>query len=69
MHNTFPPGFYGEPISAEAELRQQRFLAHKQRCRALPPVTSNEAEQLVAQFLAKRGSVTRCPPAYVAPVQ
>ena len=46
-----------------------RIRAHKARCRQLPASTPSEDERLVAQFLAKRGGVTQCPVAYVAPVR
>ena len=45
-----------------------RIRAHKARCRQLPASTPREDERLVAQFLARRGGVTQCPAAYVAPV-
>lgn len=47
----------------------ERIRAHKKRCRTLPASTPREEELLVAQFLAKRGGVTQCPPAYLAPVR
>lgn len=58
------------PADSSADLRtvRERALAHKQRCRQLPPVSIQEADSLVAQFLARSG-VTRCPPAYAAPVR
>ena len=61
----------GAPGSTRADMRlaRERSLAHVQRCRRLPPVSASEAERLVAQFLAKRGGVTQCPPAYLAPVR
>ena len=50
--------------STHLKLLQERCRAHKLRCRSLPPVSPNEAKRLVEEFLAKRGGVTRCPPAY-----
>lgn len=66
-----PPRRQAEPGSAgdDARLSRERSLAHMQRCSRLPPVSSGEAESLIAQFLAKRGGVTQCPPAYLAPVR
>ena len=43
-------------------------LAHRQRCRSLPPLRPGEAENLLADFLATRG-VTVCPTRYVAPIE
>jgi hypothetical protein len=42
--------------------------AHRQRCKALPPVQPGEAERLTAEFLANRG-VTSCPTRYAAPIE
>jgi hypothetical protein len=53
---------------AEAEARRYRALAHKTRCRQLEPVSQREVGDMVAQYLAQKGAVTLCPPAYVAPV-
>jgi hypothetical protein len=50
--------------STHPKLWQERCRAHKQRCGSLPPLSPNEAKRLVEEFLAKRGGVTRCPPAY-----
>lgn len=58
----------GDSSPAVRDIRD-RSLAHKERCRRLPPVSAAEADSLVNQFLASRGGVTRCPPAYAAPVR
>lgn len=62
---------YSAPWRASpgAQLSIERSRAHKARCRQLPPITASEAEDLVARFLAERGSVTSCPPAFAAPVR
>ena len=57
--------FPGEDTS-EARRRSQE---HRQRCRQLPPLQKGEAERLIAEFLAARGNVTVCPPAYLVPVR
>ena len=41
---------------------------HRLRCRGLPPIQHDEAERLVADFLATR-SITTCPTRYAAPVE
>ena len=43
-------------------------LAHRRRCKALPPVQPGEAERLMADFLATR-AITACPARYAAPIQ
>jgi hypothetical protein len=43
-------------------------LAHRRRCKGLPPVKPGEVERLVAGFLATRG-VTACPTRYAAPIE
>ena len=43
-------------------------LAHRRRCRTLPPVQPGEAERLMADFLATKG-VTACPTRYAAPIE
>jgi len=40
----------------------KRAQDHVRRCAALPPVTDAEVADLVAQFLARGGRVTVCPP-------
>jgi hypothetical protein len=45
-----------------------RKKAHIERCRKLPAVRPEEVEQWVVAFLAAH-NVTRCSPAYAAPVQ
>lgn len=59
------------PAGSSTDLRavRERALTHKLRCRQLPPVSVQEADSLVAQLLARSGGVTRCPPAYAAPVR
>jgi hypothetical protein len=48
--------------------KQRQAAAHRQRCRGLPPLQHDEAEQLVAKFLADR-PVTQCPAVYLVPVR
>jgi hypothetical protein len=43
-------------------------MAHRRRCKSLPPVQPGEAERLMANFLATR-SVTACPTRYAAPIE
>jgi hypothetical protein len=43
-------------------------LAHRRRCRSLPPIRHGEAERLIAEFLAARG-VTACPTRYLALIE
>lgn len=47
--------------------RRERAAAHARLCRALPPVKGREAEALIAEFLARGGQVTACPPRYALP--
>lgn len=47
----------------------RRIRAHAQRCRSLPPLQPGEAERLVAEYAARRGGITRCPTAYLIPIQ
>lgn len=54
------------PESSHPKLMEERCRAHKLRCRTLPAVSPNEVKRLVEEFLAKRGGVTQCPPAYAA---
>lgn len=56
------------PEGDNAEARR-KAAEHRQRCRSLPPLRHGEAERLVAEFLASRGSVTVCPPAYLVPIR
>lgn len=48
--------------------RNEDALAHRRRCKGLPPVEPGEVERLVAGFLATRG-VTACPTRYAAPIE
>jgi len=43
-------------------------LAHRQRCKNLPPMRAGESEHLMAAFLANR-SITACPTRYAAPTE
>ena len=43
-------------------------LAHRQRCRSLPPIQHGEAERLIANFLATK-DVTACPIRYLLPIE
>lgn len=56
--------------NASLSLQELRKRAERiRRCRALPPPRPGEIEALVAAFVATNGGVTKCPPAYVVPVQ
>lgn len=55
-----------KPESFE-ELR--RRAERSRQCRALPALEPGEAERLVAAFVAKRGSPTKCPAVYLVPIQ
>ena len=59
----------GWPRGSEYLDSVRRKLEHEQRCRTLPPLKPGEAEQLVAAFAAKRGGFTKCPAAYLVPIQ
>ena len=48
--------------------RTPEGMAHRRRCKSLPPVQPGEAERLMADFLATRG-VTACPTRYAAPIE
>jgi hypothetical protein len=42
--------------------------AYRRRCKSLPPIRLDEAERLMADFLATRGA-TSCPTRYAAPIE
>jgi hypothetical protein len=46
--------------------RTAEDLAHRLRCKSLPPMQAGEANNLVAAFLASK-SITHCPTRYAAP--
>jgi len=48
--------------------RNVEGLAHRQRCKSLPPMQVGEPEHLMAAFLANR-SITTCPTRYAAPTE
>jgi hypothetical protein len=48
--------------------RTAEDLAHRLRCKSLPPMQAGEAKDLVAAFLANR-SITLCPTRYAAATQ
>jgi len=48
--------------------RSPEDLAHRQRCKSLPPMQVGEAKNLVAAFLASK-SITLCPTRYAAPTE
>jgi hypothetical protein len=56
----------GKSIAANKQLEEA--LAHRRRCKALPPLQPGERERLITAFLAVR-SITVCPPRYAAPVE
>jgi hypothetical protein len=56
-------------MSTEMDFPQTRSaedLAHRQRCKRLPAIQADEANVLMAAFLATR-HVTLCPTRYAAP--
>lgn len=53
----------------ELEQALRRRQEHSQRCRALPPLEPGEADRLVSEFAAKRSGLTKCPTAYLVPLQ
>lgn len=57
------------PRKSEVSDALRRRLKHIRECRALPPLKPGEVEQLVARFLAKQGGPTKCPAAYLVPMQ
>ena len=63
------------PLSPAATAMQARrsalsaMLAHKARCRDLPPLHEAEVATLLAAFIERGGAVIRCPTACVMPVQ
>jgi hypothetical protein len=56
----------GKPISFSKASEQA--MAHRRRCKSLPPLKPGEQERLISEFLAVK-SVTVCPPRYAAPVE
>jgi hypothetical protein len=54
------------PIAYLDEARTVEQLAHRRRCKSLPPLRADEAQHLMAAFVANK-SVTICPPRYAAP--
>jgi hypothetical protein len=62
---------WGRPGAArDGRLARARALrARAERCRALPPPGEAEVARMVAEFRARGGAVTVCPPACAAPVQ
>jgi hypothetical protein len=56
-------------MNREMDFPQTRTMeerAHRQRCKRLPPMQADEANVLMAAFLATR-QVTLCPTRYAAP--
>ncbi len=56
------------PRTPEEKAAAKKAQAHRQRCKALPPLGKGEAERLVAEFSAVSG-VTLCPPAFAVAVK
>ncbi len=55
-----------------AELRRRSvgaMIAHKRRCRDVGPPDAADLDRMLQAFHANGGAVTRCPTAYVLPVQ
>ncbi len=63
------------PLSPAAAAMQARratlatILAHKARCRELPPLRESEVAAMVTAFAERGGQVQQCRPACVLPVQ
>jgi hypothetical protein len=56
----------GKPIAFSRDTEQA--IAHRRRCKALPPLQPGERERLLKEFLAVK-TVTICPPRYAAPLE
>ena len=55
-----------------AELRRRSvgaMIAHKRRCRDAGPPDAADLDRMLQAFHANGGAITRCPTAYVLPVQ
>jgi hypothetical protein len=60
------------PAAAAAQARRTALgtmLAHKARCRDLPPLHEADVAAMLAAFAERGGKVTQCPTACVLPVQ
>ena len=60
------------PAAAAAQARRTAvgtMLAHKARCRELPPLHEADVAAMLAAFAQRGGKVTQCPTACVLPVQ
>ncbi|MDB5374285.1 MAG: hypothetical protein JWP04_2927 [Belnapia sp.] len=59
--------------TAEAAETRRRsvgaMIAHKRRCRLAGPPDAADLDRMIDAFHADGGAVTRCPTAYVLPVQ
>jgi hypothetical protein len=62
-------GWASSAVRQERRDQARAVRAHKLRCGALPAPSQAELDQLVADFLARRGGVTRCLTVCVLPVQ
>lgn len=45
------------------------MIAHKRRCREAGPPDEADLDRMLQAFHARGGAITRCPTAYVLPVQ
>lgn len=55
-----------------AELRRRSLgamIAHKRRCRDAGPPDAADLDRMLRAFHENGGAITRCPTAYVLPVQ
>jgi hypothetical protein len=59
----------GEASREARRARARAMQGRMRRCRALPRPDDAEVARLVAEFRARGGAVTRCPPACVLPVR
>lgn len=55
--------------SAQYKQTRLRIDEHAKRCHGLPPLKPGEVDKLIAEFFAKRGGPTKCPTAYLVPLQ
>ena len=62
-------GRNGRAAREDRYARARAIWAHVERCRALPRPGEAEVARLVAEFHARGGTVTLCPPACVLAVQ
>jgi hypothetical protein len=69
-----PPGPHQARPTPDGNARRASFVGHAaaqaRRSRAAgPPPGEAEVARLVAEFLARGGKATRCPPAHLLPIR